>query len=617
LQANAEMLSVARPHVDWASRALSLTPHVVYVTDRDGIVLYAAGNQAQMQELGLVPGYDWSERTMGTNGAGTAIAANQPVAVSGPEHYCSPFHDCTCMGAPLHAPDGSVIGAIDVSTSVADSNPERLIFAAHIAYVIDGELAYREQSRRVEAARVAAAEALRQNEERLQIMADALPVLISYVDADGCYRFNNAAYERWFGIPPDAVRGRHMRDVLGQDAWQALEDRVADALAGDAQSFEQHVPYRGAGMRDVHVDYVPHRAADGRVMGFYALIADVSERRRAEAALKESEERFRAFMDNTSASAWMKDEQGRYAYLNKPFEKHFQVRLDDWRGKTDFDVWPREIAEQFRRNDREVLRSGKPREVVEQTVSGNGSRRTWLTSKFPFRDKAGRTYVGGIGFDITEREELEREVLEIAALEQRRIGQELHDSVGQELTGLGLLADALAQRLSAESANVATLAEKVVQGIGRVRAQVRSLSHGLVPVEVDPEGLRAALEQLAASAQESCGCVCTFESASPLTVADPDLATHLFRIAQEAVSNALRHGQARHIRIALGAESGAVTLTVQDDGVGFDEPPRGVKGLGLRLMRYRAGVIGGSLSVTRSASGGTAVSCRVPRGGRT
>lgn len=877
LKSHAELLTVSRPHLDWVSSALSLAPHVVYLTDGDGVVLHSVGSCTRMQELGLHPGYGWSERAMGTNGAGTALAVNQPVTVIGPEHYCSLLHDYASMGAPLHASDGSVIGAIDVQTGVADGNQEHLVLVAHVAYSIDRELACRERER------VTTAEALRQNAERLQFLADALPVLISYVDADRRYQFNNAAYERWFGVPRHATWGRHMWEVLGDDAYRAIEGHVAAALAGRPQAFEARVPYRTTGPRDVHVDYVPHWDADGRVAGFYALIVDVTERRRAEDALKESEERlrlavevtgmgvwsaempnpsryewsphlkaiwgvrpdieitpelvwslvhpddqdtvrramersldprgdgrfavehrvcrpdgtiawvqawgrtlfegpmdarrptrsvgvildisarkrveetlrkseelirsilnalsahiavldgegniiavnsawerfarangdpaqvrsgvganylevcrraakddpdlamqvlaglervldgtspafsieypchspaeqrwfllhatplpvavggavvshtsvtdlksatvslheseerFRAFMDNTSASAWMKDEEGRYVYLNKPFENHFGVRLEDWRGKTDFDVWPQEIAEEFRRNDQEVLRSGQPREVIEHTLIANGRDRTWLTSKFLFRDGSGRTFVGGIGFDITERKELEREVLEIAALEQRRIGQELHDDVGQELTGLGLLADALAHRLTAQSPADAVLAEKLVRGIGRARRQVRSLSHGLVPVEVEPEGLRTALEELAASSGASSGCTCTFESAGPLTVTDPDLATHLFRIAQEAVSNALQHSRARRIRIALVADADALTLSVTDDGVGISGPPLGVKGLGLRLMRYRAGVIGGKLTVAPAADGGTIVSCRIPGGAK-
>jgi transcriptional regulator of acetoin/glycerol metabolism len=150
LEADADLLAVAGPHLVWASTALSQVPHVVYLTDRDGIVLHSTGTGPQRRDLGLLPGSDWSECTTGTSGAGTALAANQPVAVVGPEHFNRWLHDCTCAAAPLHAPDGTLIGAVALSTGVADGNPERLVLAASVARQIRQELTYRKEIRRIE-----------------------------------------------------------------------------------------------------------------------------------------------------------------------------------------------------------------------------------------------------------------------------------------------------------------------------------------------------------------------------------------------------------------------------------------------------------------------------------
>ena len=140
---NAGLLEVAIPHIEWLSASLSGIPHVVYVVDSDGIVLHALSLEVDLAANFLSPGHDWSEKAAGTNGAGTAIAANRPVAIIGSEHIVKPFHRFTCTGAPVHDASGKVIGAIDVSTGVDDGNPERLLAVAHAAFVIDRELAQR------------------------------------------------------------------------------------------------------------------------------------------------------------------------------------------------------------------------------------------------------------------------------------------------------------------------------------------------------------------------------------------------------------------------------------------------------------------------------------------
>ena len=138
-----------------------------------------------------------------------------------------------------------------------------------------------------------------------------------------------------------------------------------------------------------------------------ATVRDISERKRAEAALRESEERFRVFMDNSPAIVWMKDEEGRYVYLNKSFEKRFD---DDFKGKTDFEQWPHHIAKQFRDSDLVAMNSGKPIEIIEENIDKKGEHSFWWISKFLIRDSAGQCFVVGIGIDITQQKELENDL---------------------------------------------------------------------------------------------------------------------------------------------------------------------------------------------------------------
>lgn len=144
LHAARDLIALCRPHLEWLSATMGSVAHAAYLTDADGIVLFSVGDPEEARALGLAPGFDWSESAMGTNGAGTALATRQPAAVVGPEHYSSPFHGYICTGAPILAPDGTLLGAIDVSTSVADGSPSRLSLVAHIAFTIETVLAQRQ-----------------------------------------------------------------------------------------------------------------------------------------------------------------------------------------------------------------------------------------------------------------------------------------------------------------------------------------------------------------------------------------------------------------------------------------------------------------------------------------
>jgi PAS domain S-box-containing protein len=141
-----------------------------------------------------------------------------------------------------------------------------------------------------------------------------------------------------------------------------------------------------------------------------AIVRDITERKQAEEALSESENRLEAFMNNSAVIAWMKDEDGRHVFLSENYQKRFDVKFDEWKGKTDFEVWPREIAERFRKNDLIILESGQTTEVEEMATNPDGSYSWWLSNKFVFQDSSGKRYVGGLGVDITERKQAEEEL---------------------------------------------------------------------------------------------------------------------------------------------------------------------------------------------------------------
>ncbi|HVW37116.1 MAG TPA: CHASE3 domain-containing protein [Pirellulales bacterium] len=279
-------------------------------------------------------------------------------------------------------------------------------------------------------------------------------------------------------------------------------------------------------------------------------------------------------------------------------------------GQTIFMICPPEVMGEAQHNLELVGRGIRIEPFESQRLCKDGRKISVSVSISPIRDASGRV-VGAsrISRDITQQRLLQREVLEIAAREQQRIGQDLHDGAGQELTGLAMLAAQLSEDLSGLRLTQAAAAAKIVRGLEEALDHVRALAKGLVPVEVDAEGLMAALAELAARADELGGVRCEFRCDKPVSISDNQTATQLYRLAQEAVTNALKHARAREIAIDLKAEHNIVTLSVADDGQGLPEPMAPTAGSGLRIMRYRAELIGAEFRLAPNRPHGTVVVC--------
>jgi signal transduction histidine kinase len=205
---------------------------------------------------------------------------------------------------------------------------------------------------------------------------------------------------------------------------------------------------------------------------------------------------------------------------------------------------------------------------------------------------------------------LERELLEISERERRRIGHDLHDGLGQRLTAASMATNALIAAMKAESPSLAERGEEIGRQIREAIADARALSHGLAPVALADEGLMTALGALADDTGRG-DIRCIFECPEPVRVPEAEVAGHLYRIAQEAVNNALKHAVPSEIRIGLERSGRALVLEVDDDGEGFDGAAATRGGIGLRIMRYRARLIGGALEISSPPAGGTRITCCV------
>jgi len=215
--------------------------------------------------------------------------------------------------------------------------------------------------------------------------------------------------------------------------------------------------------------------------------------------------------------------------------------------------------------------------------------------------------------EVLERKRLEKELLEASEREQRRIGHDLHDSLCQHLTGTALAAQVLGKKLADKSLPEESAANHLVELVEEAIDLTRTLARSLHPIEMQAEGLIHGFQELADGISERFKISCKFECPQTLLLRDAAANTHLYRIAQETITNAIRHGKATHIIIRLDSADNAITLTITDDGIGLPENVQNKNGMGLRIMAYRASMIGATFNIGRLSARGTQVTCTVPQ----
>ncbi|MBN9519701.1 PAS domain S-box protein [bacterium] len=460
-----------------------------------------------------------------------------------------------------------------------------------------------------------AEEAVRAAERQLRDLLDNLFVFVGLLDPDGTVR--------WVNRPLLVAGGLTLEQVIGRAFWDcpwwthdpAACDRVRAAVqaaaGGRPARFDETIRAAADGRMVIDFQVAFLRGEDGAVRYILPSAVDITDRKRAEAERADRETRLQVVLDTAADAIITIDHAGTILTVNRAVEAMFGYTVGELVGQNVRMLMPPPFSVEHDTYITRYLATGEAR------IIGTGREaiaRRKDGSVFPIELAISEInhlrQFTGIVRDVTRRKELEREVVEIASLEQRRIGQDLHDTVGQELTALNILAGDLADAVRTDPDAAARLAGRVAGGLRRCQRELRVVIRGLLPVPVDAEGLMAALADLADRTRSDARVACTFDCPDPVAVADNLTATQLYLIAQEAVHNAVKHARPRAVRIALCADHGLV-LRVEDDGAGL---PAGRSGLGLRIMHDRAAIIGARLTIGPASPAGTSVTCELPGG---
>jgi PAS domain S-box-containing protein len=363
-----------------------------------------------------------------------------------------------------------------------------------------------------------------------------------------------------------------------------------------------------------HCDAKMMRREDGRPWFIHGVAFDISDLKRVQEELQEERNFVSAILDTVGALVVVLDDEGRILRFNPACEVTTGYSMEEVQGKWLWDLFlAAEEADRFKTIFEQLRTDLLPRDYQSCWVTRQGDQRliAWTSTLLPGNGGTSN-YIIATGIDITERKQLERAILDISAREQRRIGQDLHDGLGQHLTGIAFMAKVHEAKLAEQNRLGADEAAKIVKLVNEAIHKSRELARGLLPVVSDAQGLMSALQLWAAEVEDLFGVSCRFQCETPVLIHDDSMATHLYHIAQEAVNNAIKHGNAQEILIQLTAGQSRGTLAIKDNGKGISEIVSGAPGMGLHIMNYRAGMIGGNLEVGRDNPRGTIVTCLFP-----
>jgi len=454
--------------------------------------------------------------------------------------------------------------------------------------------------------RTQAQAALRAAEAKFRGVLEAARDAVLIADASERIRLVNSQAERLFGYRREQVLGRHLTALLPELRRQKTRRRPG------TQALELLGRRKDGSLVPVELSLSRLETPEGMLI--FGDIRDISHRKLMQEALRDSQAQLRALLEHSPSMIFLKDTAGRYLHFNQRFGQVFHLDLHDAVGKKDEELFPAAQAAEFRRHDEEVIRSGRAMQFDETAVHDDGPHASIVT-KFPLFDAQRKlSAIGGIVTDVTERRRLEREVLHISEREQRRIAADLHDGVAQLLSGTVYLTSLLRDRLQDQVPDEAKQLGRILKFLDEALTHTRTLAQGLHPVPPGAGGLMLALETLAAQTLQVFRLPCRLHCPWAVCVRDDVLATHLYRIGQEAVTNAVKHSRASRLDIRLTNSGDNINLAIMDNGVGMPRQLQNKrKGMGLQIMDYRSRMIGGTLIIRPTPRGGTTVVCSAPK----
>mgnify|MGYP000862281308 CR=1 FL=1 len=457
-----------------------------------------------------------------------------------------------------------------------------------------------------------AEEALRSSEKRFRNIVELMNEGLMAKGTDERIVYVNDKMCRLLGYRTEEILGKTVHDFMEGENREYTDQLEVQRKQGINEPYELVLRRSNGELIQFHVSPMGLFDEEGRYQGSYGVFMDITERKRYEWMLAESEKRYRDIFESAGTSMIILNEDMTISLVSHKMEEFNGYRKEEMLGRSwiefvlSSDV---ELLKSYHRG-RRTHPGSVPNQYEMRMPTKSGAVKDCIVNVAMIPG----TWQSLVSFlDISDIKRLEREVINISMNEQQRIGRDLHDGLGQQLTGIAFLTKVLEKSLrDGESIALQDL-EKIVELVNESINMTKDLSRGLCPVNVKSFGFIDSIKELCRRMEILYGVRCRVRSRGDVIVQDDTMALQLYYIVREALNNALRHGRADNLEVSLHSCAGRMTLRIKDNGRGLDASEAG-GGLGLSIMRYRAGMLGGHLEVKNNPGGGVVVICECSGG---
>jgi len=445
-------------------------------------------------------------------------------------------------------------------------------------------------------------------------IVDNLKDAVSFHDRLGVIKLASSEFCR--------IAGVEKKDVLGKNIREFFNDRLVDKwlqmIKEEPEKIPPYLEFDSLKNNDkfFHVIASPKLFFDQnkKVVGCLFMFSDITELKLNEQKLRISDEKYsKAFHASPAPSSITTLAEGRYVDVNESYTRLVGYTKEELIGSTTLDIRFFTDMEDRTRFISELVKTGKLRNYVTHIYSKvKGIRTTSISAEII--ELQSEKCIIWVGYDVTDQIQLEKEVLIAAGRERYKIGQYLHDDLGQHLVGIEAMCALLLKRLNSQNSPDVKIAAEIHELLVEAHEKARSTARGLCPVRLEENGLSFAITDLISKTEKIFGISCIFHNFNTnIKIYNSQVAINIYYIVQEAINNAVKHGQVKNIIITYSSNEDNIYISIEDDGTGFDISCITSPGIGLELMKYRARAIGGSLNISSKPGAGTEILLKFPK----